>query len=426
MAECKSIQLERSSYLIMSLSQLIQQLAELIGPDPDALELLTQIHQTARKLEPDFSADAVEQALDLDDWRETIHDLLDELEQALKKFFVPHPDQVNAFNKDMLRWFEYMRAFVELDSLDGAKDIMTFYWKIFHADSKKICGSVRSRCANAGKPNTKCTRKLTKGEYICENCGTPRTLCRRYPMANGRCGKTGASIGHGGHNPKGALASGFIDGRHSLSRGNMFAKQMEKRPALQKMFVEALQDPDYLSLNPEMALLAARRGELIFDLDALDPQEIENEVRSHIRELMTAIRKDKLADVQYHASEIENLLEKDKNNRERWREMHHIAGQMARLADVERKRIVEARRSVPIEEMINLQNETIKAVRNAINSGAEELFQDFQTQQRKGNLDKFKPEHIRSAMLRHLATQLRPVEEREQAALAELTNPDAS
>lgn len=410
----------------MSLSQLITELAELIGPEPDALELLTQIHETVRRTEPEFSADAVENALDSDAWQERLPDLLDDLEHALKRFFVPHPDQVNAFNKDMVRWFQYMRAFVELDSLEGAKDIMTFYWKIFHADGKKICGALRSRCANAGKTGDNCTRKLGKDEYICQNCGLPRTFCRRPPMFNGRCGKTGASIGHGGHNPKGALASKFVDGRHALSRGTIFAKQMEKKPALRKMFVEALDDPDYLSLNPEMALLTARRGKLIFDLDALDPQEIEHEVRSHIKELMAAIRKDKLADVQYHAGEIENLLEKDKNNRERWREMHHIAGQMARLADVERKRIVEARRSVPIEEMINLQNETIKAVRNAINSGAEEIFQDFQTQQRKGNLDKFKPEHIRSAMLRHLATQLRPVEEREQAALAELTNPDAS
>lgn len=410
----------------MSLSQLMAELAELVGPDPDALALITEIHDTARRTEPEFSADAVEHALDMADWREMLPSLLDDLEKTLKRFFTPDPNQTYAFGTDMKRWFQYMRGFVEIDRLDGAKDLMTFYWKIFHRDGKKICGAVRSRCVKAGTVKGACMNKLGKDHLVCSECGLARTFCRKKPMPNGRCGKMGGVIGHGGNKPKGALAPSFIDGRHSLSRGSMFAKQMKKKPNLQRMYLEALNDPDYLSLVPEIALLSARRGQLLAALDVLDPQEIESEVRAHVRDMVKAIGKDNFDDATFHAVKIENLLETGKDNRDRWREMNHIAGQMARISDVERKRIVEARRSVPIEEMINLQNETIKAVRNAINSGAEVLYNDIMREHSKGNIKKFRPEHIRGAMLRHLAAQLRPIQDREQAALAEYAEQDAA
>ncbi|KKK54366.1 hypothetical protein LCGC14_3085470, partial [marine sediment metagenome] len=255
----------------MSLSQLMTELAEIIGPDPDALALLVEIHDIARRTEPEFSADAVEQALDMADWREMLPSLLDDLEKALKRFFTPHPDQVNAFNTDMKRWFQYMRGFVEIDRLDGAKDIMTFYWKIFHRNGKKICGAVRSRCAKAGNVKAACMNKLGKDHLVCSECGLARTFCRRKPMPNGRCGRMGRGIGHGGDKPKGALSPTFIDGRHSLGRSSMFAKQMDNKPALKRMYIESLNDPDYLSLLPEISLLAARRGQLLAALDVLDP-----------------------------------------------------------------------------------------------------------------------------------------------------------
>jgi hypothetical protein len=400
----------------MGLSQLFDRLREYT--DPDGHALIEEIHGAVQKYDPDIAADALETLLNVEGVPDEVTlELaavgLDQLEAALKKFYTPHPQQVKSHKKDMLRWFEYMRHFHEIGRLDGMRDIMTFYWKMFARGGKKICGSVRSRCAQSGWKNSKCNHKFQKGEYVCPNCDMTRTLCRKKPMQNGRCGKSGSG-GHGGDLPIGALAPRFIDGRKSLGRAKLFAQQLEDRQSLRRMYIEALQDPDYLSLEADMAMMTARRAELLAELDALDPQLIETSVRNHVKEMGRAMGKDKYSDAMFHANEIQSLLEKGKDNRERWREWISITSQVAKLADTERKRIVEARQFVPIQEMINLQNETIKAVRNAIAAAAEEAHTDIMRAREKGILDKLSPDQIRRVILRNLAAQMRPIEQAER------------
>ena len=400
----------------MGLSQLFDRLKELTGEEGHAL--IEEIHTAVQKYDPDIAADALEMILNTEGVPDEVTLELaavgiDQLEASLRKYYTPFPKQEKTHRKDMIRWFEYMRHFHEIGRLDGLRDIMTFYWDMFRKDGKKICGSVRSRCAQSGWKNSECNHKFAKGEYVCPHCNMTRTLCRKKPMRNGRCGKSGSG-GHGGDHPIGAMSPTFIDGRNSVGRAKLYGKQLEGRESLRNMFIEAMRDPNYLSLEADMAIMTARRAELLAELDALDPQLIESGIDRHAKEMRRALGRGKNTDVVFHANEILGLLGKGKDNRERWREWISITGQVAKMADTERKRIVEARQFVPIQEMINLQNETIKAVRNAIASAAEEAHADIMRAHKKGILDNLSPDHIRRTVLRSLAVQLRPIEEAER------------
>lgn len=399
----------------MSYSELFQTLRD--HSDEEAIHAIVTLENGLRKYEIDFAADTLDFCLNTDFTTDEmkltdVPHWLSKLEESVKRNFTPHPNQENAYKKDLLRWFEYMRMFLELGRLDGARDIMTFFPKMFNPKGKQICGSVRSRCVMAGKndPEIKCTHKFAAGEYICPNCDSPRSLCRKSAQSNGRCGKSGLIKGHGGDNPKGALSPTFIDGRDSLVRGKIFADQLISQPELQRMYIEALADPDYISLQPEIALGAARRAELLSQLDALDPQQIESEVTGHVSAMRGAVDDKKMLTVFYHADQIETLLTRGKDNRERWREISNIANQMARLADTERKRLVEAKKAVSINKMVRLQQETIRAVRNAVISGSEVVYNEIMLAKEKGILDNLNPDHIKRTMLRHLSKQLDPEE----------------
>jgi hypothetical protein len=401
----------------MSYSQLIRGIRE--HSDEEGRELFKELLKTTGKIQPDYAAGALQMALDDGDL-DAAPDLIDELEESLEKSYIPQPPEVNVHKKDMFRWFEFMRHFVEIGRLDGANDIMWFYSHMFNTDGKTRCGSIRSRCSQANDGT--CIYKYQKDEYVCPKCDTARSFCRRRPGSNGRCTRTGRSRGHGGDMAIGALSPSHIDGRDQLSRRNIFAKQLEHRPKLQRMFIEALQDPNYLSLEPEIALIAMRRGELLADLDELDPATIEAGVEAAVKGMRTAITKEKYDSAIYHAQEIEDLLQGGRDNRARWREMNSLAGQMAKLADTERKRIVEARKMVTVEEMLLLRNETVKVIRTAVIDGAETIYRDFMKAVESGTLHKMSPDYIRQAMLRQIAKRLRPLEEAERAEVIDMVD----
>ena len=395
----------------MSYTELFQTIRD--HADEEGQALLAGLEKGLRKYEVEYAADALDFCLNseavIDEMRLVdAPGLVDELEASLKRNFTPKENQKNAYETDLRNWFVYMRTFLEMERLDGAREIMTFFNKIFNREGKKICGAQRSRCPQANDGT--CMHKFSAGEYVCPECDTPRSLCKRRIQPNGRCGRTGMSRGHGGQALKGALSHTFIDGRESMKRGSMFADKLEKRPDLREMYIQAMSDPDYLSLLPEIALLAARRGELLGQLDDLDPQEIEAQVTTHVNRIRDAIEEETPLKAFHHAQEIIILLTRGKDNRQRWHEMNAIAGQMAKLADTERKRLVEAKKAVPIASMLRLQQETIKSVRYAIITGAEVVYNDIMVAQRKGILDKLNPDHIKRTMLRHMADQLNPVD----------------
>lgn len=408
----------------MSYSQLIKAINE--HTDEEGRELFAEFMDTIGFIRPDYAAGALQLALEAEDL-ESAPALVDQLEEALKKNYKPAlTTSEKVHSTDMKRWFEFMRYFVNAGRLDGANETMWFYSHMFNPTGKTLCGAMRSRCTRSGVRRKEvhdgtCMYKFQKDEKICPKCDAPRTFCRKKPRSNGRCGRSGRSMGHGGDAAMGAMSPSFIDGRHILAgRRNIFAKQLEHRPNLQKMFIEALQDPDYLSLEPEIGLIAARRGELLAELDALDPLAVEASVSSAVKNMRAAIAKDKYETVIFYAQEIENLLEGGRDNRDRWREMNNLAGQMARLADTERKRIVEARKSVSIEEMILLKNETVKTIRTAVIDGSEILYRDIMWLINADRLEDISPDKIRQTILKQIANRLRPLEEAERAEVIDM------
>lgn len=151
---------------------------------------------------------------------------------------------------------------------------------------------------------------------LARSCGAKTRaggLCKRAPMANGRCRL------HGGLTPSGVAAPSFRHGRYSkyLPGG------------LLERYRTALGDQELLGLRDEIALVDARLQELVEalpDATAASTEEI----------------------------------------REAWGEVLHVTGQRRVLVESERKRLVETQQMISSERAMVLVTALVDVVRRHV------------------------------------------------------------
>lgn len=141
--------------------------------------------------------------------------------------------------------------------------------------------------------------------------------CKRPAMANGRCNL------HGGKSTGGPLVAG---GRHS--------KYLPQR--LQARYQEALQDPELLSLNAEVAVIDTRLGELFQRLSGTETSL--GWVKAHkLRQQEKVGGPDGIKAGQ----ELDQLLEEGLVDTATWNEIGSLIEQRRKCAESEAKRLAQ-------------------------------------------------------------------------------------
>lgn len=353
--------------LFMSNSQKIRELRLLVD-DKKALKLLDELEPIIFQNDPDLIANEIGLALK-EKWPiDDIREIADRLELALAKAFTPRIEQRQAFKTDMRNFFRTLRNYFDIDHYAAALDIMTFYPHMFNPAGKTLCGSVRSRCRFAGKVKElmpdKCTHLFVAGEIICPNCGDNRTLCRAKPRVNGRCVPHGGAIGSGVLHPN---SSGEV-GRAKLYAMGMNGKMVER-------YVPIVSDSNFMSVAPELGVLAARYAELIEEIGDVDLTAASVVIKQALSKMEKAADEERYSAVLLEGKKISEALEGAKTNSKRWNEISDLSLKIARLADAERKRVKDAQTMISPQEMYQLQEGTLGQINNSIDIAADRVFQ---------------------------------------------------
>jgi hypothetical protein len=334
----------------MSISQKITDLA-LYSP-PEGQAIIEEIAQILEKYAPEYQLDRLKEALEAGDYeKEDIHRLLNDLETATAQHRRPERANYQSFKTDVQRFFGLSHVYIDLDKPEGVLNFLERYNDIF-SWPKRYCSRVLARCTKKDCDG----RFHSLDQYLCTECGTPRDLCRRAPMQNGRC----MGSGHQGGFVSGPLHPNF----KTPGRAKIYGESLQGE--LQEMYIEAVTDPDYLSVAPEIGALAARSAELMRDIGDTDYLTIAAKTRQAIKALRKASNEDNPTGMLMAANKIEDQLTAVADDKRRWDEIAALSGRLGRLSESERKRIIEAQKVITVQEMYALQQEMLMQVRDAL------------------------------------------------------------
>ena len=342
----------------MSITQKINELQDYIHPD--GLALFEELADVLVKHEPDYIYDellGLMEAIGYQDYEsspEDIRTLLDDLETSLARHFQPRIEQAQAYRTDLKRFFGFSHGFLKLNRLDGVQDILGFYHDLFNPKGKSKCGRILSVCRTKD-----CEHHFQNPDQIvCPNCGETRGLCRAASTEWGRCARS-----HGGNRINGNFAG--------TGRAKLYARSLSGK--LQDSYITAVTDPEFLSVAPEIAALSSRSAEIMDRLGDTDYVVVQAGIRRSVRDMRRASTEDSIHGMLVAADEIESYLGTMTEDRRRWDEIGAISGRLGKLVETERRRIVEAQQMITVQEMFNLQQETLLKIRDAATIVAQQL-----------------------------------------------------
>ena len=333
----------------MSTSQKIKSLVPYIAPE--GMAIYEDIKKDISKFLPEYQWQRLVEAVELEEDEEYLLELIDELQMATAYYIDPNLDRYHTHKHDLMRYFDLCERFVKMSRLDGIRLLLPYYRDVFR-DPKKICAHIRTTCTNR-----ECDGKFTSIEQlVCEKCDTPRTVCHNRPESFGRC----SNSVHSGHRRAHSIfKDGSVPGRARIYSRNMQGE-------LRDMYIEAMSDPDFLSVQPEISALATRSGQLMKDLGDTDYLAISTAIRQAVKRMSRARAEDDQVGMIAAARDIEEQLNAVADDKRRWDEIASIAGRLGRLSETERKRIIEAQKVITVPEMYIIQQETLARVRDSL------------------------------------------------------------
>lgn len=334
----------------MSTSQKMKDLVPYIAPE--GMELYQGIQREIYRYLPEYTWENLKRAIEDGADKARIGELLDELQVNTANYIDPNLDRYATFKHDLMRYFDLCHRFTDMDRRDGLILLVEYYREVFR-EPKRICAHIRTTCTN-----TQCDGKFTAmDQLICEKCDTPRTVCHIPPASHGRCVRVST---HGSNRLANTIfKDGAIPGRARIYGRNMQGE-------LRDMYIEAMQDPEFLSVQPEIAALATRSGQLMKDLGDTDYLAVSTKIKQAIKRMRKAAGDDDIFKMLTAATEIQEQLTAVADDKRRWDEIASISGRLGRLSETERKRIIEAQKVITVQEMYVLQQETLASVRDAL------------------------------------------------------------
>lgn len=332
----------------MSTTRKIRDLVPFIAPEGQAL--FEDLRKELAPYIPEYQWEKLQQAVGLGEDKDRLLEILDDLQMATASFINPNLDRYHTFKHDLMRYFDLCQRFIEMDRPDGLNMLLAYYREVFR-EPKKICGHIRTTCTNK-----ECDGKFKSiDQLICEKCDTPRTICHVPPASFGRC--------IGSHGKTNLINTVFRDGAVP-GRAKIYGRNLQGE--LRDMYIEAMTDPEFLSVQPEIAALATRSGQLMKDLGDTDYLSVATGIRQAIRKMHKAASEEDTLVMLLASREIEDQLTAVADDKRRWDEIASISGRLGRLSETERKRIIEAQKVITVQEMYVLQQESLASIRDAI------------------------------------------------------------
>jgi hypothetical protein len=161
---------------------------------------------------------------------------------------------------------------------------------------------------------------------------------------------------HGGKSLKGAASPQFKTGRHS--------KYLPTR--LRERYQEALDDPELIALNDEIALIDARLAELLGRIDSGESMSVWEKLRKAYQALREAQAAKDVAGTVDALNVLGDMIERGGRDDETWNQIYYLLDQRRKLTESERKRRVDMQQMVTAERLTILMTAVQDAIRRNV------------------------------------------------------------
>lgn len=161
---------------------------------------------------------------------------------------------------------------------------------------------------------------------------------------------------HGGKTPKGVASPHFKTGRYSA---HMPARLLDR-------YNEAANDPQLLELSHEIALLDSRLADLLTRVDSGEAKTLWEKARKINQEIQKAVHDENYGRLMVQSAELDYVIGSGLMDHEAWYEIHSIIDQRRKLAESERKRIVEAEQMVKADKALTLATALLSAIKENV------------------------------------------------------------
>lgn len=175
--------------------------------------------------------------------------------------------------------------------------------------------------------------------------------CEKAPKKNrNRCKL------HGGNSPRGIASPSYKHG--------MYSKDMPSQ--LANRYREARQDDELMSLRDDIALISARVGEQLSGLHDGGMMDLILQARAVYSDLIDALRKDDDPSAQMYLSSLGTLLNKGASDIMTWESIEESLEKKRKLTDSERKRLVDMRQMVTVEELLMVVGGLVNSIKKHV------------------------------------------------------------
>lgn len=215
--------------------------------------------------------------------------------------------------------------------------------KMFDENGRQICGAHRKGAGQC------CHASEEPPHGCCPNC-----KCGGMPMENFRCKM------HGGKSLRGSALPQFVDGEHS---------KYSPPQRLLEGYREARSDKEILKLTEEIAMCDARLKELVRNLDVNEAPALWRDLRAEVDQARAALAQQPpdQETASRHVGEIFRLVYRGASDADRWDEYKSMADLRRKLAESERRRLVEMHQMLTAESMLIIIGGVVQAIRKHVN-----------------------------------------------------------
>jgi len=183
--------------------------------------------------------------------------------------------------------------------------------------------------------------------------------CMGIAMENGKCRV------HGGSQNKGIEHHNYKHGRTS-----------RYTPKIPSRYPEYLDDPNYLALVDEIALVTSRIDELYNQIDIGESARLWREAQKEFSKLRKAIAESDAEKLTDAINALDVLLLSGNAAWAKWGEIDRMVETRRKLTDTERKRVEAAQQSLRADKAIQIYQSMVLANREAIKQIENEIYPD--------------------------------------------------
>lgn len=161
---------------------------------------------------------------------------------------------------------------------------------------------------------------------------------------------------HGGKNPRGLAAPGYVHGRYSKDLPTRLAARYQASQS----------DPDLLNLSAELSLLDARLHDVLGRVDTGESGQVWRDLRTTYKEMQAAHARRDLGALSEALSTIGALIQTGASDYAAWADVRSLIDQRRKLVQTETRRRTDMQQMVTAEQAMVLVSRITGIIREHV------------------------------------------------------------